>query len=94
MDAKLAEVLDRVYRRGGKVIIPSFALERAQEIVFALKALQRQGKMPPMPVYVDSPLTVKITDVPRCLSVLSLMCCTFAMMRYLTLSGVRPRSCR
>jgi metallo-beta-lactamase family protein len=57
MDAKLAEVLDRVYRRGGKVIIPSFALER-------------QGKMPPMPVYVDSPLTVKITDVfklhPEC----------------------------
>ena len=70
MDAKLAEVLDRVYRRGGKVIIPSFALERAQEIVFALKALKRQGKMPPMPVYVDSPLTVKITDVfklhPEC----------------------------
>ncbi len=70
MDAKLAEVLARVYARGGKVIIPSFALERAQEIVFALKALQRQNKMPPMPVYVDSPLTVKITDVfklhPEC----------------------------
>ena len=63
MDAKLAEVLARVYKRGGKVIIPSFALERAQEIVFALKALKRQDKMPPMPVYVDSPLTVKITDV-------------------------------
>jgi metallo-beta-lactamase family protein len=70
MDAKLAEVLARVYKRGGKVIIPSFALERAQEIVFSLKSLQRQNKMPPMPVYVDSPLTVKITDVfklhPEC----------------------------
>jgi metallo-beta-lactamase family protein len=70
MDDKLAEVLKRVYERGGKVIIPSFALERAQEIVFALKALQQQGRMPPMPVYVDSPLTVKITDVfklhPEC----------------------------
>jgi metallo-beta-lactamase family protein len=70
MDARLAEVLDRVYRRGGMVIIPSFALARAQEIVFALKGLQRQGKMPPMPVFVDSPLTVKITDVfklhPEC----------------------------
>ncbi len=63
MDEKLAEVLARVFKRGGKVIIPSFALERAQEIVFALKALKRQDKMPPMPVYVDSPLTVKITDV-------------------------------
>jgi metallo-beta-lactamase family protein len=70
MDDKLAAVLKRVHERGGKVIIPSFALERAQEIVFALKALQRQGRMPPMPVYVDSPLTVKITDVfklhPEC----------------------------
>jgi metallo-beta-lactamase family protein len=70
MDAKLAEVMDRVYRRGGKVIIPSFALERAQEIIFALKALKQQNKMPPMPVYVDSPLTVKLTDVfklhPEC----------------------------
>jgi metallo-beta-lactamase family protein len=70
MDDKLADVLARVHRRGGKVVIPSFALERAQEIVFALKALERQGRMPPMPVYVDSPLTVKITDVfklhPEC----------------------------
>ena len=60
----------RVYERGGKVIIPSFALERAQEIIYALKKLERQGRIPPMPVYVDSPLTVKITDVfklhPEC----------------------------
>jgi metallo-beta-lactamase family protein len=70
MDEELAKVLDRVYRRGGKVIVPSFALERAQEIVFALKALKAKGRMPPMPVYVDSPLTVRITDVfklhPEC----------------------------
>ncbi len=70
MDDKLAEVLERVYRRGGKVIIPSFALERAQEIVFSIRSLRRQNRMPPMPVYVDSPLTVQITDVfklhPEC----------------------------
>jgi len=63
MDDKLADVMARVFRRGGKVVVPSFALERAQEIVFALKGLKRQGRMPPMPVIVDSPLTVKITDV-------------------------------
>ncbi len=67
---KLAEVISRVTARGGKVIIPSFALERAQEIVFALKVLKKQGLIPPVPVYVDSPLTVKITDVfklhPEC----------------------------
>jgi metallo-beta-lactamase family protein len=70
MDEQLAAVLKRVHARGGKVVVPSFALERAQEIVFALKALKRQGRMPAMPVYVDSPLTVKITDVfklhPEC----------------------------
>jgi metallo-beta-lactamase family protein len=70
MDDILAGVMKRVYERGGKVVIPSFALERAQEIIFALKALKKQGRMPNMPIYVDSPLTVKITDVfklhPEC----------------------------
>jgi metallo-beta-lactamase family protein len=70
MDDELAAVIKRVYERGGKIVIPSFALERAQEVVFALKALKRQGRMPNIPVYVDSPLTVKITDVfklhPEC----------------------------
>jgi metallo-beta-lactamase family protein len=47
------------------VIIPSFALERAQEVVYAIKRLHMAGRMPAMPVYVDSPLTVKITEVFR-----------------------------
>ncbi len=66
----LGDVVTRTAARGGKVIIPSFALERAQEIVFALKDLQRRGRLPKLPVYVDSPLTVKLTDVfklhPEC----------------------------
>ncbi|MGA7123152.1 MAG: MBL fold metallo-hydrolase [Polyangiaceae bacterium] len=70
MNSKLAAVVARVSKRGGKIVIPSFALERAQEVVFSLKALKRQGQMPAMPVYVDSPLTVKITDIfklhPEC----------------------------
>ncbi len=70
MDDDLAEIVNRTYERGGKVIIPSFALERAQEIVFALKQLRKEGRLPNIPVYVDSPLTVKITDVfklhPEC----------------------------
>ena len=63
MDDDLAAVLKRTYDRGGKVIIPSFALERAQEIVYALKRLKKAGRMPDMPVYVDSPLTVRVTEV-------------------------------
>jgi metallo-beta-lactamase family protein len=66
----LGEVVKRTCERGGKLIIPSFALERAQEVVFALKRLQRARSLPKVPVYVDSPLTVKLTDVfklhPEC----------------------------
>jgi metallo-beta-lactamase family protein len=65
MEDELASVLKRTYERGGKVVIPSFALERAQEVLYAIRALRKQGRMPPMPVYVDSPLTVKITDIFR-----------------------------
>ncbi|MBX3193451.1 MAG: MBL fold metallo-hydrolase, partial [Labilithrix sp.] len=65
MEDDLAAVLKRTYERGGKVIIPSFALERAQEILYSIRALRKEGRMPPMPVYVDSPLTVKITDIFR-----------------------------
>lgn len=65
MDDALADVVTRTYERGGKVVIPSFALERAQELVYAFKRLRRQGRLPKIPVYVDSPLTVRITDVFR-----------------------------
>lgn len=62
---KLAEIIRTTHARGGKIIIPSFALERAQEIVYALKMLEVDGAIPHMPVYVDSPMTVNITDVFR-----------------------------
>ena len=65
MDDALAEVVKRTYERGGKIVVPSFALERAQEVVYALKRLRGEGRLPKMPVYVDSPLTVRITDVFR-----------------------------
>jgi metallo-beta-lactamase family protein len=62
---ELAQVIRRTYARGGKIIIPSFALERAQEIIYELKRLRAAGRVPLLPVYVDSPLTVKLTDVFR-----------------------------
>ena len=63
MSEELAAVLKRTFERGGKLVIPSFALERAQEIIFALSDLKNRGLMPNMPIYVDSPLTVKVTDI-------------------------------
>ena len=65
MEDDLLRVVKRTVERGGKVIIPSFALERAQEVIFALKQLKDQERLPDVPVYVDSPLTVKLTDVFR-----------------------------
>jgi metallo-beta-lactamase family protein len=64
-EEEFLDLVWRVYKRGGKIIIPSFALERAQEVVWALKHLRRRSAIPEMRVYVDSPLTVKITDVFR-----------------------------
>jgi metallo-beta-lactamase family protein len=70
MHEQLGHVISRTVARGGKVLIPSFALERAQEILFALKQLRARGAVPNVPVYVDSPLTVKITEIfklhPEC----------------------------
>ncbi len=62
---ELAAVIRRTHERGGKIVIPSFALERAQEIVYELKRLRQEHRIPPLPVYVDSPLTVKLTDIFR-----------------------------
>lgn len=73
LEDELARVVRRTVERRGKIIIPSFALERAQEVVFALKRLLQRKAIPPIPTYVDSPLTVKITEVfrrhPECLDV-------------------------
>ncbi len=65
LDNELADVVNRTYNRGGKIVVPTFALERAQEFIFALKRLEMQKRIPLMPVYVDSPLTVNITEVFR-----------------------------
>ncbi len=66
----LAEVIDRTAARGGKVLIPAFAVGRTQEIVYHLNALWNEGRLPPIPVYVDSPLAVNATGVyqahPEC----------------------------
>jgi metallo-beta-lactamase family protein len=70
VDEALADAINRTVKRGGKILIPAFALERAQEVVYALKRLRAQQRVPTVPVYVDSPLTVKLTDVfkmhPEC----------------------------
>lgn len=62
---ELAAVISRTAARGGKLVIPAFALERAQEIIFALGRLRSRGALPTVPIYVDSPLATKLTEVFR-----------------------------
>jgi metallo-beta-lactamase family protein len=61
----LAAAISRTTARGGKVVIPTFALERAQEVILALGRLRHRRAVPALPIYVDSPLATKLTDVFR-----------------------------
>lgn len=63
MKSELARVINQTYHRGGKVIVPSFSLERTQILVFLLGQLFKEKEIPKIPVYVDSPLSVRLTDV-------------------------------
>ncbi len=60
-----SEVLERTAKRGGKVIIPAFAVGRTQQLVYILNGLYHSGRLPEMDVYVDSPLAVNATEVFR-----------------------------
>ena len=62
---RLADIVRRVAGRGGRIMIPAFALGRVQEMVYALHELYRAGKIPAINMYVDSPLAVEATTVFR-----------------------------
>ena len=61
--ARLAEVVRQTAARGGKILIPSFAVGRTQEIIYELHILTREGAIPSIPIYVDSPLAIDATGV-------------------------------
>src|SRR3989344_3051635 len=66
----LQDVIIRTAKRGGKVLIPAFSLERTQEIVFDLHVLWDAKEIPALPIVIDSPLASKVTSVfmkhPEC----------------------------
>jgi metallo-beta-lactamase family protein len=64
-DTELADAITRTVQRRGKVVIPSFALERAQELILSLQRLRADKRIPEVPVYLDSPLSVRLTVVFR-----------------------------
>lgn len=56
---RLAAVINDTTGKGGKLIIPSFAIGRVEEVLYAIKKLEDAGKVQPLPVYVDSPMALQ-----------------------------------
>lgn len=56
-------ILRSVLSQNGKVFIPSFALERTQEVLFYIRELEQRGAIPSVPVFVDSPMASKISEI-------------------------------
>jgi metallo-beta-lactamase family protein len=65
VSAKLAEIVKRTYARGGKMIVPAFAVGRTQQLVLILHELIQASAIPRFPIFVDSPLAVNVTEVFR-----------------------------
>ncbi|KKQ26786.1 MAG: RNA-metabolising metallo-beta-lactamase [Candidatus Nomurabacteria bacterium GW2011_GWA1_37_20] len=59
----LEETIEDNYKRRGTLIIPTFSLERSQELLFELNALVENNRIPVMPIFLDSPLAIRLTEV-------------------------------
>lgn len=64
-DQHFGEVVKEAVKRGGKILIPAFAVERTQKLLYVLNEMFVAKELPPIPVYVDSPLAVSATEIYR-----------------------------
>jgi len=60
---ELAEIVNKTVAAGGNIVIPSFALERAQEVLYCLNELLLENRIPHLMTFVDSPMAISITEV-------------------------------
>jgi metallo-beta-lactamase family protein len=65
MGDHFAGIIRQAAKRGGKILIPAFAVERTQQVLYVLHDLFERGEIPEVPVYVDSPLAVSATEIYR-----------------------------
>ena len=64
-DAVLAETVNRVAERAGVMVVPAFSVGRSQEILFRLRRLEEDGRVPRLPVFLDSPMSIEATELYR-----------------------------
>lgn len=62
---KLADIVRRTCARGGRIIVPAFAVGRTQQLVILLHEMMNEQSIPSIPIFVDSPLAVNVTEVFR-----------------------------
>lgn len=62
VETQLETIINRTIDRGGKVIIPTFAVERAQELMYHISGLVHLNKIPDVPIFLDSPMAVDVTE--------------------------------
>ncbi|MBI2964498.1 MAG: MBL fold metallo-hydrolase [Deltaproteobacteria bacterium] len=60
---RLAELVRDTAARGGVVIVPSFAVGRAQELLWILRRLEEERRIPPLPIFIDSPMAIDVTEI-------------------------------
>src|SRR5665213_11914 len=59
----LADVVNRVAKRGGQIVIPAFAVDRTQTLLYVIRKLETSNRIPRLPVYMDSPMAISVTDI-------------------------------
>jgi metallo-beta-lactamase family protein len=64
-DTVLAETVNRVAERGGVMVIPAFSVGRSQDILYRLRQLEENGRIPRLPVFLDSPMSIEATELYR-----------------------------
>lgn len=62
-DVELARVIERTAARGGVIVVPSFAVGRTQELIWTLRRLEDEGRIPSLPTFVDSPMAIDVTQI-------------------------------
>jgi metallo-beta-lactamase family protein len=60
---KLVEIVNSAFKTGGNIVVPSFALQRSQEILYYLNSLRLENRIPKLDIYLDSPMAARITEV-------------------------------
>jgi metallo-beta-lactamase family protein len=62
-DQALADVVNRVAKRGGVIVVPAFAVDRTQLLLYYLRQLASENRIPRLPVYMDSPMAIDVTSI-------------------------------